>query len=194
MGSKINLVNIIRKTQTLVSVLLFLIVFLFFWNVTDFELKEIQLSHWGGKGVKYSWMWNSIIVLLSLTIFFNNIFFIKNHVRIKNKIIPYILFSFVSVCLFIVGTFNLEYEIIHNLAAYLYFFMYPLSIFIMVYINRTTLLYSEWLKHLIFSIVMMVVPLTLITSFNGLAIAELSHSLIICVWNLNVAFKRFDLI
>lgn len=193
MGPKHDLVNIVRKTQTLVSVLLFVIVFLFFWTVTDFELKEIQLSYWGGNDVAYGWIWNSIIVLLSISILFNNIFFIKKNERIKKKILPYILFSFVALCLFIVGFFNLEYSI-HTVAAYLYFFIYPLAIFVTAYINRTSLIYKEWLKHLLFSISMIIIPLTLITSFNGLAISELVHSLIICIWNLNVAFKRFDLI
>jgi hypothetical membrane protein len=191
MSSKYDLVNIIRKTQTLVSVLLFLIVLIFFWDVTDFKIQEIQLSHWGGDGVKYSWLWNSIIILLSITILFNNIFFLKKHSRLKYKTIPYFLFTVVGVSLFMVGFFNLNHSIIHNIFAYIYFFLYPLSIFIMAHLNRSYLVYKEWLTHLLLSVIMMVVPLSFIGFFEGLAISETIHSIIVCSWNVIIAFRIF---
>ena len=194
MSNKSELVTLIRRTQTVGSILLFFIVMLFCWNVNGFEIKEIQLSYWGASDLKYGWIWNGIIVLLSISIFFNNILFIKEHLRIRKKTIPYILFSFVSLCLFLVGVFNLDYGLIHTLPAWLYFFVYPLSIFIMAYLNRETLLYNEWFTHLIFSIVMIVLPLTLIGFFKGFGISEMVHSIIVCIWNIRSAFKRFEII
>ena len=119
--------------------------------------------------------------------------FIQKHVRLKYKKIPYIMFSLVAFCLFLVGCFNIEYEALHDIPAWIYFFAYPFSIFTMAYLNRKILLYREWFTHLIFSIVMMLLPITFVTVFEGLAIPEILHSLTVCVWNIYTAFKRFDL-
>jgi len=193
MSNKGDLVNLIRKTQTIVSIVLFFVVMLFCWQITDYELSEIQISYWGGDDMEYGWVWNSIIVLLSISIFFNNMIFIKKHVRLENKIIPYISFSIVAVSLFIVGLFNLDHILIHDVSACIYFFSYPLAIFTMAYLNRKKLLYKEWFTHLIFSVIMMVLPLTLLNFFNGFGFSEILHSLIVCIWNIHVAFKRFDI-
>jgi hypothetical membrane protein len=191
MGSKNDLVSIIRRTQTLVSVLLFFIVLIFFWQKTDFKITEIQLSHWGGSEIKLGWLWNLIIIILSITILFNNIYYIYNHSRLKYKKLLYILFSLVGVSLFLVGVFNLEHKIIHNLSAYSYFFLYPLSIFLLSHLNRKNLIYKEWLINLLCSILLVIVPLSFIGIFPGLAITETAHSIIVCSWNIIIAFKIF---
>jgi len=191
MNRKEDLIDIIRKTQTAISILLFFIISLFCWEINGLALKEIQISHWGSNDVSYGWLWNGIIILLSITIFFNNFLFVKSHVRLKNKKIPYILFSFVSLNLFAVGVFNVEWGVLHDLPAWVYFFSYPLSIFTMAYLNRTSLLYKEWFVHLVFSSLMIIIPLSLTTFFNGLAIPEIVHSSIVSIWNIHIAFKRF---
>jgi hypothetical protein len=61
----------------------------------------------------------------------------------------------------------------------------------MAYINRKTLLYKEWFIHLMFSISMVVLPLTAITIFSGMAISETLHIIVVCGWNLYAAFKKF---
>ena len=188
---KEDLIHVIRKLQTVISIVIFFIIFFFCWGVTEFKLVDIQLSHWGGKGVGVSWVWNSVIVLLSLSTFFNSFIFVKNNHRIKKKTISHLLFGFVSLCLFFVGFFSVDYKIIHNIAAYLFFFMYPLSIFVMTYLNRSSLLYKEWFTHLIISIIMVIFPLIFISLFNGMAIAEISHVIIVCYWNLYIVFKNF---
>jgi hypothetical membrane protein len=193
MDIKSDLVRIIRRTQTIISIILFFIVLVFCWEVTGLDVKKIQLSYWGGSDMKYGWMWNSIVVLLSLSIFFNNILFIKKHTRLKKKNVPYILFSFVAISLFFVGTFSLDYGLLHDIPAWFYFFTYPLSIFVMAYLNRDSLLYKEWFTHLIFSITMILLPLMFISFFDGLAVSEIAHSIIVSVWNIHTAFKRFDI-
>lgn len=190
MFNKEKLVKLIRRTQTIVSVLSFIFIFLFFWEATNFELTEIQLSVWGGSNVEHGWLWNSVITILGISTFINSYFFIEHHQRMKYKILPHILFGFVSLNLIIVGLFSLEYRLIHNLAAYIYFFAYPLSIFIMAYINRKYLLYKEWVTHLIYSILMIIIPLGFMNMFNGMAISETLHSIIVVVWNLRMAFKH----
>jgi hypothetical membrane protein len=194
MDIKSDLVRIIRRTQTIISIILFFIVLVFCWEVTGLDVKSIQLSHWGGSNMEYGWLWNSIVVLLSISIFFNNILFIKKHTRLKKKNVPYILFSFVAISLFFVGAFSLDYGLLHDIPAWFYFFTYPLSIFVMAYLNRDSLLYKEWFTHLIFSITMILLPLMFISFFDGLAVSEIAHSIIVSVWNIHTAFKRFDII
>lgn len=192
LNPKANLVRLIRRTQTLVSIILFFITMVFCWKTTGLELEKIQLSFWGSNELRFGWVWNSIIITLSLSILANNILFIKRHVRLRRKNISYIMFSFVALCLMMLGIFNLDYGVLHDLPAWLYFFMYPLSIFVMAYLNRKFLLYREWFTHLIFSIILIIVPITFITMFEGLAIPEILHSVIVSIWNIYTAFKRFD--
>ena len=192
LNPKSNLVRLIRRTQTLISIILFFIVLIFCWKTTGLELEKIQLSFWGSSDLHFGWLWNSIIVVLSISILANNILFVKKHIRLRKKTISYVMFSFVALCLMMVGIFNLDYGVLHDLPAWSYFFMYPLSIFFMAYLNRKFLLYKEWSTHLMFSIVMILVPTTFMTMFEGLAIPEILHSIIVSIWNLYTAFKRFD--
>jgi hypothetical membrane protein len=193
MSSKYDLVRIIRRTQTVVSVTLFLLTMLFCWQSTGLKLTEIQISYWGSSEMEYGWLWNSIIVMLSISIIINNILFVKRHSRLKYKTIPYILFSLVSFCLLLVGSFNLEHNLLHDIPAWIYFFLYPLSIFTMAYLNRGILHYKEWFTHLIFSIIMIVTPLMCLSFTEGLGLSEIAHSLIVISWNVHTAFKRFDI-
>ncbi len=193
MSNKYDLVRIIRRTQTVVSVTLFLLTMLFCWQSTGLKLTEIQISYWGSSEMEYGWLWNSIIVMLSISIIINNILFVKRHSRLKYKTIPYILFSLVSFCLLLVGSFNLEHNLLHDIPAWIYFFLYPLSIFTMAYLNRGTLHYKEWFTHLIFSIIMIVTPLMCLSFTEGLGLSEIAHSLIVISWNVHTAFKRFDI-
>ena len=56
MSNKSDLVSLIRRTQTIVSILLFFVVMFFCWKVTDFKLTEIQLSYWGKPSMEYAWL------------------------------------------------------------------------------------------------------------------------------------------
>ena len=188
---KKDLVTVIRKLQTIISVVLFFVITIFCLNVTDFKLGDIQLSEWGGSNLPTTHVWNGLVSILSISILFNTLIFIKKHVRLQYKTIPYVLFSILSLCLLTLAIFNLEHKPIHNIAAYIYFFLYPLSIFVMAYLNRKTLRYKEWFTHLMFSIIMMVLPLTCTTIFKGMAVAEIAHIVIVSTWNLYVAFKKF---
>ena len=192
MSRKSDLVDTIRKLQTVISILIFFLVFAFCWSATDFKIDEIQLSAWGSESSPITYnIWNSVIVLLSVSIMINVSYFIHKHVRLKQKKIPYIFFGFVSLCLSLVGFFSVDYKVIHNLAAWSYFFLFPLAIFTMAYINRESLLYREWFTHLLFSIIMIVLPLTVINLFEGMAIPETLHTITVCVWNIYVTFKNF---
>ncbi len=187
-----DLIKIIRRSQTFISIMLFFGVFFFSWDVTGFELTEIQLSKWGETGSIVESIWNSAVCLLSISILFNSIYYLKNNNRIKYKTTSYVLFSLISICLFVIGFFNVNHNFIHNLAAYLYFFIYPFSIFIFAHLNRKTLHYKDWIQHVVISISMMVLPLIFISLFNGMALAEMTHILFVVIWNLKIAFKSIN--
>jgi hypothetical protein len=172
-----------RKTQTITSILTFISVFLFCWYVTEFKITDIQLSFWGADS-KYSWLWNFCLSMLSISIFINIFIYINQHTRLNSRYLRFhkLSFLFTSLCLFITGIFNLHYEI-HNITAYLYFFSYPLVIFLFAHLNRKTMKYDEWKTHLIFSIAMVMAPLTVIKFFPGMAVSEIIHSILIIGWN-----------
>ena len=88
-----NLVNIIRKSQTVIAIILFFAVFSFCWWKTGFYLSNIQLSIWGKSGL-LGYLWNTIICTLAISTWINSIFYIKKSNRIKLKWLSYIMFSF----------------------------------------------------------------------------------------------------
>mgnify|MGYP000707436780 CR=1 FL=1 len=85
MSNKSDLVRLIRRTQTIVSVTLFIFTMLFCWQATGLELSKIQISYWGSSSEEYGWLWNSIIVLLSVSIAVNNILFVKIMYRVLHR-------------------------------------------------------------------------------------------------------------
>jgi len=180
-------INKLRRTQTIVSIILFATVFFLFWNTTQFDLKEIQLSYWGLQ--KFGWIWNSSLMLLSISIYINVHFYIKNNKRIIFRKFLYIWFFLVSLSLFLTGLVTMHHAS-HDITAYIYFFAYPLSIFLLAHLNRKHLQYSVWKTHLIFSIATVTLPLLLLQFFPGMAIPETAHTLLVIGWNLRILFEE----
>lgn len=160
----------------------FVLVFLLCWYVTGFNLKEIQLSYWGVDN-KMGTFWNVCIVLLSISSYFNTYYYIENYSRVQFKKFLHIIFFIVSLSLFLTGAINMHHWL-HNLTAVLYFFVYPMAIFMLAHLNRKHLQYKEWKTHLIMSVSMVVGPLLFIALFHGMAISETIHSAIVVSWNL----------
>jgi hypothetical protein len=178
-----------RKAQTLISVLLFFIVTLFFLTVSEENISDIQISHWG-TGDVFGWIFNYTLMILSTSIFINTLFYIKNNNRIQKKNKEYIIFLTISLCLFFTGFFDYEnYKILHNIFAFFYFFSYPLAIFSLAYSNRKNIVYKEWFFHLSMSLTMIILPLSILTLFDGMGIGEIVHSIIVSVWNLRINFN-----
>ena len=59
-------------------------------------------------------------------------------------------------------------------------------IFAMTFVNRKEIRYSEWVMHLMFSVVMIILPLSVLSVFKGMAISEILHTLIVGVWNITL--------
>jgi hypothetical protein len=183
-----DIVSKIRRIQTFVSIIIFIIVFLFCWYITNFNIFDIQLSYWGVAD-KASIYWNGMTMILSLSLFFNVDYYVNNHIRMIEKKIIRLLFASVFLSLFLTGFINMHYYI-HNLTAVYYFFLLPLTIYLMTYLNRKTIQYKEWLTNIIFSTCMIVLPLIFINLFKGMAISEIIHSAIVIVWSLWILKKE----
>ena len=179
--SKFN-VRRFRRRQMAISIVYFIVSFIVFWRYTGFEITEIQLSYWGIG--KYGWIWNSCLVLISMSTFFNVYRYIKTHNRLhKKKYLFQYAFGFTAVCLFLTGMISMEYPL-HNVTAFSYFFSYPIIIFAMAFVNRKSLPYNEWLNHFSISIAMIIFPLLSISFFKGMAIPETIHAAIVIYWNI----------
>ena len=113
MSSREELIRIVRKAQTWISILLFLGVSLISWKFTNFDIRDIELSRWGKNG----WIgriWNTAVCTFAISIFINSFFYLKKNNRVKYKKIFYWLFGFLSICLFSVGFFNMNWGVVHN--------------------------------------------------------------------------------
>ena len=189
MNNKEQLLYKFRKLQTIFSVILFFFILIFFLTTTKLDIREIQISHWGVLE-DFGWIFNYGLIIVSLTTFFNAFHYIKNHNRIISKKIHYLAFGLTSLFLFFVGFFPVnEHQNLHNIFAFSYFFSYPLSIFLLSHINRKHITYKEWFSHLIISSIMILTPLILIKFFNGMAIPEIAHTLIVMLWNIKILMK-----
>jgi hypothetical membrane protein len=184
--SKERLIQIIRRSQTFISILVFFTVFIICWWVTKLDIRDIQLSNWGVIG----WVgkiWNSSICLFSISIFINFYLYIRNNSRLKYKISFLILFSILSIFLFLVGYFNMNYHQIHYIFALSYFFLYPLVIFIFSHFNRKYLSYNDWVHKVVISVLMAILPLIFIYAFKGMAIAEIAHTTLVIIYNIKLS-------
>ncbi len=173
-----------RRWQTIISIFLFIGVFILCYNVTEFKLTDIQLSFWG-VDKKLGWIWNSCVAILSVSILINVMLFIKHHTRLHERYTNFLKLGFIltSTFLFITGVVDMTHDI-HNVTAYLYFFAYPLIVFLFAHLNRKHLQYKEWQTHTTFAVAMVVGPLIALKFFPGMAIPETIHSVIVIGWNL----------
>lgn len=180
---KEDLIKKIRRLQAIFSIMIFIIVFSLCWNITGFDITEIQLSKWSDiKGVG-DW-WNLSLVLLSISISINHYYWIKDHPRLSKKVLAFVLFGFVGLCLFFTGLFDISVRLPHNFFAFSYFFAYPLVIFLTAHLNRKHILWRNWVHMMIISTTMIVVPISIMPIFNGYAISEILHTALVIYWNL----------
>jgi hypothetical protein len=186
MSSRESFIRVVRRSQTFISILLFLIVFFICWKFTNFDITQVQISIWGKSGL-LGRVWNTAVCTFAISIFLNSILYLRNNLRIKFRNIFYLLFTFVSMCLFTVGFFNMDWGAIHNYSAGLYFFFYPLTIFLFTHLNRKYLTYKDWLHNVILSVGMAVIPMIFISMFKGMAIAEISHTILVIIYNIKLS-------
>ncbi len=184
-----DIINRIRRIQTIISIIVFVFIFLFCWYETQFNIFDIQLSYWG-VAEKASGYWNGMMMILSLSLFFNVDYYVKNHIRMIEKKIIRLSFASVFLSLFLTGFINMHYYI-HDLTAVYYFFLLPFTIYLMTYFNRKTIQYKEWLTNIIFSTCMIILPLIFINLFKGMAVSETIHSIIVIAWSLWILKKEF---
>jgi hypothetical protein len=178
-----------RKMQIIFSSILFICIFCFFWQTTNFDIRWIQLSHWGVNN-PYAWLWNSLLVLLSFSMLFNIMGYINSHSRLAFKKYYRIGFSVVCFSLFLTGMIPMDNRILHDFVAFFYFFSFPLAIFFLAYFNSNNLIFFEWQNHLLFAALLVLIPLIGVYLFNGMAIAEISHSLLILGWNIFITVEK----
>lgn len=186
MLSRERLIRMIRRSQTYISILSFVVVFFFCWKFARLDITQIQLSNWGKSG----WIgtvWNTAVCGFAISIAANSFLYLRSATRLKYRKAFYALFGLLSACLFFVGFFNIDYRLIHNVSAGLYFFFYPLTIFALAYFNRKRLSYSDWLHKVILSVSMCVFPVMLMYAFKGMAIAEIAHTLLAIIYNIKIA-------
>lgn len=170
-----------NQLQTILSITLFLVVFFICYHTTNKDLEKIPLSYFGAYN-KFKFFWNLILMILSYSIYMNIRHFIYHH-AFRHKREFKLIFFVLSGCLFLVALIPIP-SIIHSVAAYMYFFGYPLAIFIMVQDNRGHLNKLDWTIYTFLSVAMMLIPLICLQLFVGKAYAEISNVLIMIIFNL----------
>lgn len=179
-----------RSCQNIISSVIFLAVLSFFCYTTQFKLTDIQLSRWSANN-KFSWIWNLSIVMLAISFHFNYKNFINSFPKINKKFTIDILFGITTICLFLTGLINTSFLFYHNIVAWIYFLAAPIAIFSFAHFNVENIPVKTWRTNLIIALLTVVVPIITILCFKtiflyeGLAIPEILHTLLIMTWNLN---------
>ena len=187
MLSREKMISMIRRSQTYISVLLFTFVFIFCWKTTNLDITKIELSKWGQSGF-VSIIWNSAVLIFSLSIAVNSWLYMRGHKRLKHRSKFYILFAFLPMALAVVGLFDaFSHPYIHSVAAGLYFFVYPLTIFLFAHFNRKNMQYLQWTTHITLAVLMAIAPISFMLLFKGMAIAETVHTLLVIIYNVMIA-------
>lgn len=185
---KEEIVYIIRRFQTISSIIIFLIVLALCWVTADLNITKIQLSHWSNIE-KISTFWNNSLVMLGITTWVNQWVWLSKHKRMTRTVIPRIMFTIVSTCLVFTGIFSMDYKIAHNIFAFSYFLLYPFAIFATSYLNRTNIRWNNWITMMVTSVAMIVIPISLIPIWSGMAPSELAHSALVIWWNIWILTK-----
>lgn len=157
-------------------------VFAFFYTTAGFDITKIQLSYWGSK-TEYKLLWNVSLVILSVSMFFNIRYYISSIPSLIYKKRIQTWFILVLSSLALTGIVDMTHKL-HDLTAYVYFFSYPLVIFLMAFFNRHHLQFKEWRYHMVFSLSMILLPLISLNLFPGKAITEVIHIIVVMFWNL----------
>tara|TARA_A100001037_G_scaffold218541_1_gene196451 strand:+ start:5549 stop:6127 length:579 start_codon:yes stop_codon:yes gene_type:complete len=180
----------LRKFQLSFATFIFLFILVYCWTITDYQITEIQLSKFGVHNDVKHW-WNISMVLIAHFILRNVSTFLDENQRIKHGRIWKQFFGLGCLGLAIVGIVPMDpvgFDL-HDLAAWGYFFLFPLTILSMAFFERKNIQHSEFLNHVILAALMAVLPSILFDIFHGLAIPELLHSSIVLYWNLYIFLK-----
>ena len=105
MSSREELIRVVRRTQTFISILLFFIVFFICWKFTKFDITQVQISIWGRSGF-LGRVWNTAVCTFAISIFINSVLYLRNNLRVRYKNIFYLLFTFVFLLIFRKFEFN----------------------------------------------------------------------------------------
>ena len=173
-----------RILQVLSSTLIFIGVFIYFLKISPKTITEIQLSFWGSN-LSIGWIWNYSLILLSGTMFFNVYSYINSIHKFNRKFSMIVFFLMICLSLFLTGIINVNInKSLHNIFAFYYFFSCPLGIFLIAHLNSKNLTYKEWILHIVFSLTIFFLPISLLHFFKGMAISETIHSSILLLWNI----------
>ena len=131
------------------------------------------------------------MVLIAHFILRNISSFLEENQRIKYGRIWRQVFGLSCLGLAIVGIVPMESGTldIHDIAAWSYFFMFPLTILLMAFFERKNIQHGEFLHHVITAAIMAILPSIIYDLFKGAAVAEVSHSLIVLYWNAYIFIK-----
>lgn len=177
----------IRRVETLFASALFVVVFFFFLKTYDKSILEIQLSYWGAFS-KTPWLWNALIVFLSVSIFNNAMLYVESRKDHKYRMLLMLGFLVLCINLFITGAVTMHYQI-HTICAVVYFFTFP-AVLLLLSLDRKALSFRERSIHFIFCLAMFFVPISVAKVFPGMGVAESAHSFLAIAWNVWILPKR----
>lgn len=182
-------IKLLRRSFLIFCILLGLLVPFYCWYLLPgFNPMEKPLSDFGIQ--EPTWLlWNSTLVFLSIGIFLNaytslRFYFKKRRYRYPLKTL--LLSS--SLSLFFTGTIPMDYDVYHQIPAFLFFFTYNLFVFLFGFFRSL-----KYVRRGVFSIfigLFMLASLLLLLPFPSYGVFEIVYFSLILVWNIYFLYVR----
>lgn len=181
--------KLLRRVYLIFCILLGTFAPIYCWYLRPgFNPMEKPLSDFGIQ--EPTWLlWNSTLVFLAIGIFLNaytslRFYFKKRRFRYPLKMLLIIS----SFSLFFTATIPMDYELLHRIPAFLFFFTYNLFVFLFGLFRAFKIVRTGALS--IFIGIAMTFSLLLILPFKSYGVFEIVYFALILIWNIHFLFTR----
>ncbi|MDC0249720.1 DUF998 domain-containing protein [Flavobacteriales bacterium] len=182
-------VKLLRRFYLIFCIFLGILAPIYCWYLRPgFNPMERPLSDFGIQ--EPTWLfWNSSLVLLAMGVFLNAYTALRYY--FKQKIFRYPLKGLLiisSFSLFFTATIPMNYELLHKIPAFLFFFSYNLFVFLFGLFRS-----FKYLRKGIFSVIiglLMLFSLLLLLPFNSYGVFEIVYFTLILIWNIYFLYTR----
>ena len=182
-------IKLLRRVYLIFCISLGILAPIYCWYLRPgFNPMEKPLSDFGIQ--EPTWLlWNSTLVLLAIGIFLNaytalRLYFKKRRFRYPLKVLLIVS----SFSLFFTATIPMDYELLHRIPAFLFFFSYNLFVFLFGLFRSFRYLRGGFVSIFIGSA--MTFSLLLLLPFKSYGVFEIAYFALILIWNIHFLFTR----
>ena len=182
-------IKLLRRVYLIFSIILGILAPIYCWYLRPgFNPIEKPLSDFGIQ--EPTWLlWNSTLVILAIGIFLNAYTALRYYFKQRRFRYPLkVLLVISSFSLFFTATIPMNYEVLHKIPAFLFFFSYNLFVFLFGLFRSL-----KYIRKGMFSAFIglsMLFSLLLLLPFKSYGVFEIVYFALILIWNIHFLYYR----